>query len=70
MNTVLAYVTDSDLRVARRLRAWLPPSWLRMWMIVSTRLGDGWLWAVTGLGLLAAGEPQRGLVFEQRDYIE
>ena len=59
MNTVLAYVTDSDLRVARRLRAWLPPSWLRMWMIVATRLGDGWLWAITGLGLLAAGEPPR-----------
>jgi undecaprenyl-diphosphatase len=59
MHTVLAYVTDSDLRVARSLHGWLPPSWFRMWMIVATRLGDGWLWAITGLGLLAAGEPYR-----------
>jgi undecaprenyl-diphosphatase len=59
MHAVLTYVTDSDLRLARRLRAWLPPDWVRMWMIVATRLGDGWLWAVTGLGLLAAGAPYR-----------
>jgi undecaprenyl-diphosphatase len=59
MHAVLAYVTDSDLRVALRLRSWLPPSWFRLWMIVATRLGDGWLWAVTGLALLAAGGPYR-----------
>ena len=59
MHTMLTYVTDSDLRVALRLRSWLPPGWFRLWMIAATRLGDGWLWASAGLGLLLAGEPHR-----------
>jgi len=61
MHAVLAYVNDSDLRLARRLQGWLPPSWFRLWMIVATRLGDGWLWAITGLVLLA-DEPYRRLL--------
>jgi undecaprenyl-diphosphatase len=28
----------------RKVHHWRAPSWVRLWMICSTRLGDGWLW--------------------------
>jgi undecaprenyl-diphosphatase len=59
MNAVLSYVNASDLRVAFRVRDWAPPRWIRAWMIAATRLGDGWLWALVGLGLVVAGPSQR-----------
>jgi undecaprenyl-diphosphatase len=58
VNTVLAYVNDSDLRVAFRLNGWAPPAWFRTWMMLAKRLGDGWLWAAGGL-LFLAGGPSR-----------
>jgi len=55
MNAVLAYVNESDLRVTGRIRGWMPPRWLRLWMLWATRLGDGWLWLGIGVALLAGG---------------
>jgi undecaprenyl-diphosphatase len=55
MNALLAYVNDSDFRVNHRVVSWRPPRWFRLWMITATRLGDGWLWLLTGLLLLAGG---------------
>jgi len=55
MNALLAYVNDSDFRVNHRMVSWRPPRWFRLWMITATRLGDGWLWPLTGLLLLAGG---------------
>jgi undecaprenyl-diphosphatase len=55
MNVLLAYMDHSDSRVSHRLVAWRPPRWFRAWMIAATRLGDGWLWVLVGLLLLAAG---------------
>jgi undecaprenyl-diphosphatase len=57
--SVLGYVLASDDRLSGRLLAWRPPRWLRFWMLSATRLGDGWLWAVTVVALLASGN--RGL---------
>ncbi len=53
MNALLTYVNESDFRVNHRLAGWRPPRWFRIWMLTATRLGDGWLWLVTGLFLLA-----------------
>ena len=55
MNALLAFVNESDFRVNHRLEGWRPPCWFRLWMIMATRLGDGWLWLPTGLVLLALG---------------
>ena len=55
MNAVLAYVNASDLRLTGRVRGWMPPRWIRLWMLWATRLGDGWLWLAAGLALLAGG---------------
>jgi undecaprenyl-diphosphatase len=50
--SLLAYVGERDFRVSDRLLAWSPPRWFRLWMLWSSRLGDGWLWVATGLLLL------------------
>jgi undecaprenyl-diphosphatase len=54
MNALLTFVTESDFRVNHRLVGWRPPRWFRLWMLTASRLGDGWLWLITGL-LLGAG---------------
>jgi undecaprenyl-diphosphatase len=55
MNAVLAFVSQSDLRVSRRVRGWTPPRFVRLWMLWATKLGDGWLSLGMGAALLAGG---------------
>jgi undecaprenyl-diphosphatase len=52
---MLQYLASSDRRICGRLAGWTPPAPVVRWMLLSTRLGDGWLWAVAGVALLAAG---------------
>lgn len=69
--SVLTYVLASDDRLSDRMLAWRPPGWVRLWMLVATRLGDGWLWLLTaavlatggnrGLSVLSAGAVAAGL---------
>ena len=37
-------VAHSDDWVSGRVHAWRPPRWVQVWMVASTRLGDGWVW--------------------------
>ena len=53
------FIERRDYRVMRRLNRWRAPRWVRFWMIVATRMGDGWLWYVLGLALLFDGGRQR-----------
>jgi undecaprenyl-diphosphatase len=39
-------VSHSDDWVSGRVHAWRPPRWVQVWMVASTRLGDGWVWLV------------------------
>jgi len=55
VSRVLSLVTDGDFAVSGRLVAWAPPRWFRVWMLWASRLGDGWLWILTGMLLLLAG---------------
>jgi undecaprenyl-diphosphatase len=55
---VIEYLASSDRRLCGRLAEWTPPRALLRWMTWSTRLGDGWLWAVVGLALLLGGPRQ------------
>lgn len=52
---LLGFINAQDQRLMRCLNRWRPPRWFRLWMIVSTRSGDGWLWYAVGLGLLLVG---------------
>src|SRR5260370_37636869 len=42
-----------------RLNGWRPPRWVRVWMVLASRLGDGWLWWGIGIILLLLGGPMR-----------
>jgi undecaprenyl-diphosphatase len=55
----LSYISSRDHNLMRRLNGWMPPRWIRIWMIVASRVGDGWLWWTIGLILLVFGGPQR-----------
>jgi len=37
-------VAHSDDWVSGRIHGWRPPRWVQVWMVASTRLGDGWVW--------------------------
>jgi len=41
---MLDYIATRDHRLMRRVHRWRPPRWFRLWMILATRGGDGWLW--------------------------
>jgi undecaprenyl-diphosphatase len=55
--TIRGYIQARDHRLMRRVHRWRPPRWVRLWMICSTRLGDGWLWYSLAATLLVAGGP-------------
>ena len=52
---VWQYIETRDFRVMRRVNRWRAPRWLRIWMIWSSRLGDGWVWYSIGITLLLFG---------------
>jgi undecaprenyl-diphosphatase len=45
--------------VMRRANNWEAPRWVRLYMISSTRVGDGWLWYAMGLAILLFGGDMR-----------
>ena len=57
--TMLDFIATRDYRLMRRVHRWRPPRWFRLWMIYSTRGGDGWLWYGLSAGVLAFGDPRR-----------
>jgi hypothetical protein len=59
MNGLLSYLSASDVRIAGRVRHWLPPRWFCLAMVGATRFGDGWGWVALAPVLAAAGEPGR-----------
>jgi undecaprenyl-diphosphatase len=58
---VWGYIESRDYRLMRRVHRWRAPKWVRAWMILATRCGDGWLWYLLGAILLLYGGPQRYL---------
>ena len=60
---VWQYIEARDHRVMRQVNRWRAPRWLRIWMIWSTRLGDGWIWYSIGITLLLLGGEFRFAAF-------
>lgn len=48
-----------DMNVMRRLNRWRAPRWVRWWMLLATRAGDGWLWGLIGIALLLSSDALR-----------
>ena len=57
--TMLGFISSGDRRLMRRVNRWKPPRWIRLWMILATRAGDGWLWYAIGGLVLAFGGSSR-----------
>jgi undecaprenyl-diphosphatase len=60
---VWEFIQAGDHQVMRKVHHWRPPGWMRYWMIVSTRLGDGWIWYSIGIALLLFGGEMRYVAF-------
>src|SRR5437867_2750670 len=56
---MFSFISVRDHKLMRRLNCWLPPRWVRAWMTMASRLGDGWLWWGIGFALLFFGGPNR-----------
>jgi undecaprenyl-diphosphatase len=56
---MIRLITAGDRKLMRRLNRWEAPLWVRQWMVVATRGGDGWLWSAIGLILLLFGGSRR-----------
>lgn len=52
-------IAKSDRRLMRLLNRWEAPHWVRRWMILASRGGDGWLWGTIAFILLLFGGPDR-----------
>jgi undecaprenyl-diphosphatase len=57
--TLRGFLEQGDMRLMRRVHRWRPPRWLRLWTLLVTRLGDGWVWYALGLIILLFGGERR-----------
>ena len=47
-----------DYNLMRRFNRWRAPRWVRWWMLLATRAGDGWLWGSIGIAVLLSPDPR------------
>ncbi len=52
-------ITKGDYHLMRRANNWEAPRWVRIYVISSTRGGDGWLWYAMGFVILLFGGENR-----------
>ncbi len=52
-------ISRPDHVVMRRLNRWSAPQWVRTWMMLASRAGDGWLWGMLGIAILCSSDPMR-----------
>ena len=56
---MLQLIASGDLKLMRKVNKWPAPRWVRLWSVVATRAGDGWLWYLIGLVILLIGDAGR-----------
>jgi undecaprenyl-diphosphatase len=56
---MLRYIAARDHHVMRRVHRWDAPGWVRAWMTMATRAGDGWLYWIAGPLILLFGGGER-----------
>lgn len=57
--SMIRLIAAGDRKLMRRLNQWHAPRWIRKWMILATRAGDGWLWIALAFVLLLFGGSRR-----------
>ncbi len=58
---LIGFGARTDHRLMHRVNRWRPPKWMRLWMILATHGGDGWLWWAAGLMVALFGGRERFL---------
>jgi undecaprenyl-diphosphatase len=56
---MIRLITAGDRKIMHRVNQWRAPRWIREWMTIASRAGNGWLWASLGLVLLFFGGTRR-----------
>jgi len=56
---MIRLITAGDRKLMLRVNRWEAPHWIRRWMILASKGGDGWLWSALGLILFLFGGPAR-----------
>jgi undecaprenyl-diphosphatase len=56
---MIRLIAAGDRILMRRINQWLAPNWIRKWMLVASRGGDGWLWSAVGLVVFCFGGARR-----------
>ena len=59
----LQQIALHDQWLMRRVERWRAPRWIRRWMLLASRAGDGVLWYAAGVLILLQGGPERWSVF-------
>jgi undecaprenyl-diphosphatase len=59
----ISRLSSADHLLMRRVNRWRPPRWARLWIVASTRCGDGWLWALIGIVLLISSDADADRAF-------
>jgi undecaprenyl-diphosphatase len=57
------FIETRDHRVMKKVNRWRAPRWMRIWMVLSTWMGDGWIWYSVGIALLLFGGNLRFTAF-------
>ncbi len=55
----MTHLAMPDHNLMRRVNRWRAPRWFRLWMLLATRAGDGWLWALIGIAILFSSDEMR-----------
>src|SRR5690242_1434883 len=56
---MIRLITAGDRKIMLRVNRWEAPLWIRKWMVIASKGGDGWLWSVVGLIIWLFGGIQR-----------
>ena len=58
-HAMLQFIATGDHKLMRKVNKWPAPKWIRLWAIVATRAGDGWVWYLSCLVALLFGGDNR-----------
>lgn len=61
---MIRLIAAGDRRIMLRVNRWRAPLWIRKWMLLATRGGDGWLWSTIGALILLFGGFRRFAALE------
>ena len=56
---MFSFITRRDHSLMHRANNWAAPRWVRIYVVGSTRGGDGWLWYAMGLAIFLFGGETR-----------